>query len=77
MRVPTYWRGGDDDSLVPTGETTTINAEAGAAVIEVLLDNTMCDLGRYEQPDYESMEAVLEKHGLIDEDYVDPDDWED
>ena len=75
MRVPTYFRGGDDESLVPTGETTIISAEAGAKVIKVLLDNTMCDLGRYEQPDYEAIEEVLLKNGLIDEDYVDPD-WE-
>lgn len=75
MRVTTYFRGGDDESLVPTGETKTISAKAGAEVIKVLLDNTMCDLGRYEQPDYESIEAVLEKHGLIDTDYVDPD-WD-
>jgi len=79
MRVPTYWRGGDDESLIPTGETTTINAKAGAYIIEILLDNTMCDLGRYEQPDYEAIEEVLLKNGLIDEDFVDPDDedWED
>ncbi len=79
MRVPTYFRGGDDESLIPTGETTTINAKAGVAVIKVLLDNTMCDLGRYEQPDYESIEATLEEHGLIDNDYVDPEleEWED
>lgn len=75
MRVPTYWRGGDDESLVTTGQYTTINAKAGAEVIQVLLDNTMVDLGRYEQPDYQGIEDVLEKYGLIDNDFVDPD-WD-
>jgi len=70
MKAPTYYRGGDDEALVPTGEYTTINAEAGCEVIEALGD-LMCDHGRYEQPDYEGAEAALEKHGLIDNDYDD------
>lgn len=75
MKVATYYRGGDDEALVQTGETTTINAAAGSEVIEVLANNLMCDLGRYEQPDYEAVEAVLSKHGLIDEDFRD--EWDD
>jgi hypothetical protein len=75
MQAPTYYRGGDDESLVPTGETTTINAAAGEEVIEILATQLMCDHGRYEQPDYESVEAVLTKHGLIDEDFRD--EWDD
>lgn len=74
MRAPTFWRGGDDDNLIPTGEHKTISAAAGTELLNVIGGELINDHGRYEGPDYEKVEKVLKKHKLIDNNFTD--DWD-
>lgn len=69
MKVPVYYVDEDEYHFGETGKKTTISADDGAKLIDTMVSCLLGDVGRHEEPDYESVEETMRDLGMIDDDF--------